>query len=62
MYITKQGQAWDEIAKEVYGSELHADYLMANNLKHIDVFIFPAGIDLATPKLPRYKSNLPPWR
>ena len=29
MYTTKSGDTWDVIAKEVYGSEYHADALMA---------------------------------
>ena len=32
MYTTKSGDTWDVIAKEVYGSEYHADALMAANL------------------------------
>ena len=31
MYTTKSGDTWDVIAKEVYGSEYHADALMAAN-------------------------------
>ena len=31
MYVTKQGQAWDEIARDVYGKEIHADFLMESN-------------------------------
>ena len=36
MYTTKSGDTWDVIAKEVYGSEYHADALMAANPEHID--------------------------
>ena len=32
-YITIEGDCWDSIAKTVYGSEFHADYLMKNNIK-----------------------------
>lgn len=42
-YITKSGDTWDMIAKEVYGSEYHADVLMAANAAHIETFIFQAG-------------------
>ena len=38
-YITKSGDTWDMIAKEVYGSEYHADVLMAANAAHIETFI-----------------------
>lgn len=37
MYITRQGQAWDEIAKEVYGKEIHVDFLMKSNPKQLDM-------------------------
>ena len=62
MYITKQGQVWDQIAKEVYGAEIHADYLMQNNPRHLNVFVFPAGVRLNTPELPESKKDKPPWR
>lgn len=48
-YITKSGDTWDMIAKEVYGSEYHADVLMAANAAHIETFIFQAGVELSTP-------------
>ena len=46
MYTTKSGDTWDVIAKEVYGSEYHADVLMAANPQEIDTFIFNAGVEL----------------
>ena len=49
MYTTKSGDTWDVIAKEVYGSEYHADVLMAANPQEIDTFIFNAGVELNTP-------------
>ena len=51
MYTTKSGDTWDVIAKEVYGSEYHADVLMAANPQEIDTFIFNAGVELNTPAL-----------
>lgn len=62
MYITKQGQAWDQVAKEVYGKEAHADFLMQGNRKQLDIFVFPAGVALETPELPREKDSMQPWR
>lgn len=62
MYTTKQGQAWDQIAREVYGNEIYADFLMENNQRYLNILIFPAGIELNTPKLPEQKKDLPPWR
>ena len=61
-YKTIQGQTWDQIAKEVYGSELKADVLMAANPKQLDIFIFPAGVLLEVPEIEESSMNLPPWR
>ena len=62
-YITKSGDTWDMIAKEVYGSEYHADVLMAANAAHIETFIFQAGVELSTPALEEDLNGLlPPWK
>ena len=61
-YKPIQGQTWDQIAKEVYGSEIKADVLMAANPKQLGVFIFPAGVLLNVPELEESNTNLPPWR
>ena len=62
-YITKSGDTWDMIAKEVYGSEYHADVLMAANAAHIETFIFQSGVELSTPALEEERNGLlPPWK
>ena len=62
-YITKSGDTWDMIAKEVYGSEYHADVLMAANAAHIETFIFQAGVELSTPALEDERTRLmQPWK
>lgn len=62
-YITKSGDTWDMIAKEVYESEYHADVLMAANAAHIETFIFQAGVELSAPALEEERSGLlPPWK
>lgn len=62
-YITVQEDTWDKISKEVYGSELHADFLMKNNIQLLDIFIFSEGTVLNTPELPEEQDgDLPPWR
>ena len=62
MYKTRQGECWDEIAKNVYGSEKYTGYLMQNNLPLLDMAIFSAGVIINTPDLPEDKTNLPAWR
>lgn len=62
-YITIQGDTWDKIAKEVYGKEIYADFLMANNFQELDTFVFSQGTVLNTPALPEERDgDLPPWR
>lgn len=62
-YITKSGDTWDTIAKEVYGSEYHADILMAANREHIETFSFSAGVTIKTPELEEKRDGLlPPWK
>lgn len=62
-YTTTAGDQWDMIAKKVYGSEMHADFLMENNLPLLDIYEFDAGTVLNTPDLPLEQSSLlPPWR
>ena len=63
MYVTKSGDTWDMIAKEVYGDELRADVLMKANRNHIETFIFESGVGLATPDLVEERDgSLPPWK
>ena len=62
-YTTIAGDTWDVIAKKVYGSEYHADALMAANPGQIDTFIFHAGVSLETPALEEQRDgHLPPWK
>lgn len=43
-YITKSGDTWDIIAKEVYGDEMHLSFLMKNNGDLLTYFVFPSGV------------------
>ena len=56
MYVTKQGECWDEIAKNVYGSEKYIGFPL------LDTIIFSAGQELNTPELPQDETDLPAWR
>lgn len=63
-YTTKQGDVWDMISYEVYGSELQVGWLMQNNMDKLDTFVFASGVVLKTPPLPAAASasSFPPWR
>jgi len=63
LYETISGDTWDQIAKEVYGSEIHADYLMKNNPRHLATVLFKAGELLYIPDLPSEDNDgVPDWR
>ncbi len=62
MYKTRQGQCWDEIAREVYGSEKYTGYLMQNNLPLLDTAVFSAGTEFNTPDMPAEETDMPAWR
>ena len=64
IYTTISGDAWDTIAKKVYGDETKIGLLMAANFPLLDIFIFPAVTVLQLPKLPEQEQSeaLPIWR
>lgn len=62
MYITRQGECWDEAAKEIYGDEKYVGYLMQSNFPLLDIAVFPAGVQLNTPEIPKEEMDVPPWR
>jgi hypothetical protein len=62
-YLTVSGDMWDMIAKKTLGGEMRADALIEANIKHRDIYIFPANVRLAIPSLaPRLPDSLPPWK
>ena len=63
-YTTKQGDAWDAIAAQVYGDSKYTGWLMQNNFPALDIFVFGAGVVLQTPEPPEddAASNAPIWR
>lgn len=65
-YTTKSQDTWDAISKEVYGSELFMDRLIAANLQYRKVVFFSDGIVLQVPDIDTtssaFEANLPPWK
>lgn len=43
---TVQGEAWDVIAKSVYGSEYEMSALLAENTEHLDTLLFSGNKDI----------------
>ena len=62
-YETQLGDTWDVIAKNIYGDEKYADYVMENNPTLIATTIFSAGTLVWIPDLPSDEvEELPEWR
>ena len=67
IYETIDGDTWDKISFDFYGSEKFAPLLMQMNFKHIDTIIFEANIKILVPELSEKLMNeenivVPPWR
>lgn len=62
-YTTIQGDMWDAIAKQKYGTENAMNVLLEANREYSDTVVFSAGVVL---NLPDYDAPspdaLPPWR
>ena len=62
-YTTISGDTWDAITYKIFGSCKYIDKVMQANIKHINIFVFPAGIEINIPEIPAEVSDsLPPWK
>jgi phage tail protein X len=64
-YTTKQGDMWDYIAKQLFGSEKYTEQLMKANPSHLSIVVFSAGVVLTVPEIDTTtasSSSFPPWR
>lgn len=64
-YKTVQGDTWDVISLNLYGSEIFTDRLLKANFAQRNVAVFGAGVVLNAPviaPLEKQRNNLPPWR
>lgn len=65
IYKTVQGDTWDLISLNQYGSEMFTDNLVSANFNYRDVLIFGAGTSLVIPEVTPIQletTDLPPWR
>ncbi len=62
-YITKQGDTWDSLGVQIYGSSIGASYLIVANSDLSEWLDLPIGSVLDVPKAPKTlaPSTLPPW-
>ena len=66
-YTTVSGDAWDSVAKKIYGDVKYTEYFMSQNKNKelLATVIFDSGVVLQTPSLPSTiitALNQPPWR
>lgn len=62
-YTTVQGDTFDSIAYDLYGSEKYMRFLAEANWPHLDILIFPSGVVLNVPDIPDdIPENVPFWR
>lgn len=62
-YITRQGDTWDILAHDIYGSEKLMHVLIAANPAHANTIVFNSGIRLVIPETPKVRPNTmrAPW-
>ena len=64
-YQTVQGDMWDSIAKQAYGTETAMDQLMRANPDLLQVAVFGAGEIVLLPQISAQEAAstaAPPWR
>lgn len=62
-YTTKSGDMWDSIAYQQLGSVKYVNLLMRENLQYRKYYVFPSGIVLTLPEIPRgVSAAMPPWK
>ncbi len=64
-YQTVQGDMWDSIAKQAYGTETAMDQLMRANPDLLQVVVFGAGEIVLLPQISAQEAAstaVPPWR
>ena len=58
-----QGDTWDKISYEQYGSEFYVTELMLANENYVDTLVFSGGEILNIPDVSKdTQESLPPWR
>lgn len=63
VYITREDETWDVVAKEVYGNEFFADKLMFANPDLLDKFAFNEGDEVLCSAFDGEEfDEIPDWR
>ena len=65
VYESVQGDTWDALAYDFYGSGNLTYLLLRANPKYHDLIVLPAGLEIIVPQLPKGKRGSgkpkPPW-
>lgn len=62
-YVTSQGETWESISMDFYGTPYRIKELISCNRKYSDVVIFDEVVELNIPILPDESSEtLAPWK
>jgi len=62
-YKTIQGDTWDVLSFDIYGSEKLAYLLLEANPEYMNMLFLPSGLNLTIPQTPATATAqlLPPW-
>ena len=60
---TVQGQAWDQLSLNAYGSETHMGKLLPANSEELDTLLFSGDVAVAIPQIEvrAASKSVPPW-
>lgn len=62
-YVTNQGETWDTISLDFYGTPYRMKELIECNRQYSDVLVFEGGVELNIPILEEESANtLAPWK
>ena len=62
-YTTIQGDTWDVIARKIFGDTKYTGNIIMANLRYMDYFVFPSGIELSVPDVDTTQPSAPvPWK
>lgn len=62
-YTTVQGDMWDRISFQLFGTEAYMTQLMEANPEHVHTVVFRANITLKVPEISQAdRTTLPPWK
>lgn len=64
IYVTSQGDTWDSIAYDLFGSEEYMGILIDANLDLLDILVFSSGTVIQVPEeMPEETDeDMPFWR